>query len=78
MSRWTRFRDKAVSRVKDEFETIKKAEVHRLKQSSTYAGVTGLVASASATTQLDSSEYWITLVTSAISLYFIYRQKKQS
>lgn len=78
MSRWTRFRDKAVSRVKDEFETVKKAEVHRLKQSSTYVGVTGLVASVTATTQMDSEHYWMTLISSAVSLYLIYTQKKQS
>jgi len=78
MSRWTRFRDKITSRVKDEFQTIKKAEVHRLKQSSTYAGITGLAASITAGTQIDPEHYWVTLVTSAISLYFIYSQKKQS
>jgi len=66
------------SRLKTEFDIIKDAEVHRLKQSSTYIGIVGLVASVGATTQLDASEYWMTLASTVVSLYFIYHQKKAS
>jgi len=66
------------SRLKTEFDIIKDAEVHRLKQSSTYIGITGLAASIAATTEIDPSQCWVTLVTSAFSLYLIYYQKKAS
>jgi len=76
MSKWTRFRDTVKTRFWDEFDKVKDAEVHRLKQGSTYAGVAGLVASATALTQIDPSNHWVTLISSVVSLYLIYTQKK--
>lgn len=77
MSKWTRFRDTVRSRVKDEFARVKDAEVHRLKQKSTYVGALGLVTSVGALTQIDVSNHWIALITSAVSIFLIYTQKKQ-
>jgi len=78
MSKWTRFRDTVTSRVKDEFKTIKDAEVHRLKQKSTYAGIAGIVGSVTAASQLSTADQWMALISAAVSLYLIYVQKKQS
>ena len=78
MSKWTRIRDTIKTKAWDEFDRIKDAEVHRLKQKTTYAGATGLVASIAALPQIDVSNHWVALLTSAFSIFLIYTQKNPS